>query len=125
MIARVTGRRARFVRFVAALAVLAGLSLVVGLQCTEGMSMSVTVHCDASAGHEAVDMCGAETTHDGVGDVLMTCLAFIVAVIAVAVWLRPVALHGAVRMARSARAVVLRAVERRAPSLEELCLLRT
>jgi hypothetical protein len=80
------------------------------------------VHCDASTGH---DMCAAETTHDGVGGVLMTCLAFIVAVFAVAVWLRPAGLHRIVRMARSVRAVVIRAVQPRAPSLEELCLLRT
>jgi hypothetical protein len=123
MIAAVTDRRARLVRFVAALAVLAGLALVVGLQCSEGMPMSVTTHCDASAGHE--DMCAADTTHDDVGGALMTCLAFIAAVFAVAVWLRPVGLQRIVRLIRSLRAVVFRAVEPRAPSLEQLCLLRT
>jgi hypothetical protein len=123
MIAAVTDRRARFVRFVAALAVLAGLALVVGLQCSEGMPMSVTTHCDGATGHE--DMCAAETTHDDMGGALMTCLAFLGAVFAVAVWLRPVGLHGIVRMIRSMRAVVSRAAEPRAPSLEQLCLLRT
>jgi hypothetical protein len=49
----------------------------------------------------------------------------VVVVAAAAVWLRPMALHSVVRMLRPVRAVVIHAVEPRAPSLAELCLLRT
>jgi hypothetical protein len=138
--------RGHLVRLVAVLAVLAGLALAVGLQCTDGMAgampisaAGVSIECgapatmDGSAAHQMADECPAGTAahvpdtsnFDGLGHVLATCLAFIVAVAAAVVSLRPGGLRGVVRVVRSLRVVAMRAVQPRAPSLAELCLLRT
>lgn len=61
----------------------------------------------------------------GQGGMLAACLAFIVAVVAVIVGLRPPWLRTFVPVLMSRRAVVVRTVHPRAPSLAELCLLRT
>ncbi|MGH3927062.1 MAG: hypothetical protein ACRDTT_30045 [Pseudonocardiaceae bacterium] len=60
----------------------------------------------------------------GQGGVL-ACLAFIVAVVAVIVGLRPPWLRTFVLVLMPRRAAVIRTVHPRAPSLAELCLLRT
>ncbi len=56
---------------------------------------------------------------------LAACLAFIVAAVAVIVGLRPPWLRIFAPALMSRRAAVIRAVHSRAPSLAELCLLRT
>lgn len=61
----------------------------------------------------------------GQGGVLAACLAFIVAVVAVIVGLRPGWLRVFVAVLMSGPATVIRIVQSRAPSLAELCLLRT
>ncbi|SEP53343.1 hypothetical protein [Amycolatopsis saalfeldensis] len=61
----------------------------------------------------------------GMGGVLATCLAFIVAVVSTLLGLRPSWRPVAVAAWLSGRVVRIRAVRPRAPSLAELCLLRT
>lgn len=61
----------------------------------------------------------------GLGGVLATCLAFILAVVAAVATLRPGRLRSVARLLRPARATVIRALRPRAPSLAELCVLRT
>lgn len=61
----------------------------------------------------------------GLGGVLMICLTFIVAVVAAVAGLRPTGPRSVVRMVRSAPVLVIRVIQPRAPSLAELCLLRT
>lgn len=62
----------------------------------------------------------------GLGDVLAACLVFIVAVVAVSVGLRPSLLRIFVAVLMFGRGRrVIRVVAPRAPSLAELCLLRT
>jgi hypothetical protein len=138
--------RGHLARLAAVLAVLAGLVLAVGLQCTDGSmaampmnAASVSMKCgvpatmEGPAEHWMTNACPAGTAahvlgtsdFDGLGGVLATCLAFIVAVAAAVVSFRPGGLHGVVRMVRSLRVVAMRAVQPRAPSLAELCLLRT
>ncbi|UUV35929.1 hypothetical protein NQK81_21645 [Amycolatopsis roodepoortensis] len=145
-----TAVRGQLARFVAVLAVLAGVAFAVGLQCTEGMVMPMAhgmgqaethIACDSAASHEgsSAEMrvaapCAAESggmlDHQGLGGTLATCLAFLFAVFAVfAVFaavaaLPPSRLRGLVTAFRRVRTVVVPAVWSRAPRLEELCLLR-
>ena len=62
---------------------------------------------------------------DGLGGVLATCLAFILAVVAAVATLRPRRVRHVARTLRATRAVAIRAVRPRAPSLAQLCVLRT
>lgn len=159
MARRVQAARGHLARLVVVLAVLAGLGLAVGLQCTDGMAMSMAhgatsastgMGCGSpvamTAGHvgepvtpagagqlsSACAAAGAVALADedapgsrGLGGVLATCLAFLVAVMAAVAALRPGHLRSVVRILRTARAVVNRAFRPRALSLAELCLLRT
>ncbi len=61
----------------------------------------------------------------GLGGVLATCLALIVAVAAAVVALRPTGSRSIVRMLKSVRLRLGRTALPRTPSLAELCLLRT
>jgi len=61
----------------------------------------------------------------GLGGRLAACLAFIVAVVAVIVGLRPAWLESFVPVLMSGLAAVVRIVHPGGPSLAELCLLRT
>jgi hypothetical protein len=134
--------RGHLARFVAVLAVLAGLALAVGLQCTDGtaampMDMAgAAVECGSpsmvaeQAGHHVVDPClpadaSGASGFDGLGGVLATCLAFIIAVVAAAVLLRPLRASGVFKALQLVRVSVFTALRPRAPSLAELCLLRT
>ncbi|HEY8455380.1 MAG TPA: hypothetical protein VIL34_07285 [Actinopolymorphaceae bacterium] len=155
--------RGRLVRLVAVLAVLAGVALAVGLQCTDGMAMPMAhgASADAAMACSSSPSAMAErhvpervTSADsggltaaacptpgaaesfvlaengspgsgGMGGVLATCLAFILAVVVAVASLRPGPSWGVVRLLRPARAVATRAVQPLAPSLAELCLLRT
>lgn len=132
-------------RFFAVFAVLAGLVLAHGVQCAEGMSVmhdargatmvaGVAMECGAPTATvadacTAADPVGAVTPagdgSPGLGGVLATCLAFIVAVVAAIAGLRPTEFRHVVRICRATRAAVLRTALPRAPSLAELCLLRT
>ncbi|MGH4016122.1 MAG: hypothetical protein ACRDSL_19805 [Pseudonocardiaceae bacterium] len=159
--------RAYLARLVAVAAVLAGLALAHGLQCTDGMTAAMHAAPGASMAVGTAQDCGSPAaamaavdgyvpervapadTSDrltalctvpggavalagdntpgsrGLGGVLATCLAFIVAVVAAVVALRPTGPRRIVRMLRSVRLAVNRAALLRAPSLAELCLLRT
>jgi hypothetical protein len=140
-------------RLVAVVAVLAGVVLVQGLQCAGGMSgmhvasgmtCSHPVAMDSVDGHftqETVTSAeadqlptsgcavasGATDSHldsDGLGGVLAACLAYLVAVVAAMTGLRPIMLRCVDRL-RFVHAPTIRRVLSRAPSLAELCLLRT
>ncbi len=84
----------------------------------------MTALCPVPGGAVSLAGEGSPGSH-GLGDMLATCLAFIVAVVAAVVALRPTGLRSVVRMLRSARVAVVRTALPRAPSLAELCLLRT
>ncbi|MFI7676315.1 hypothetical protein [Actinophytocola sp. NPDC049390] len=158
----VLAARGRLARLVAVLAVLAGLAVAVGLQCTDGMAMPMAhgatsagasapcgSQADMTASHPEASGMPADTGQlaaacpvlgaavalanadegssrsGGLGGVLATCLAFILAVVAAMAVLRPSHFRGVVRMLRPARVAVTRALRPQAPSLAELCLLRT
>ncbi|MFJ8814827.1 DUF6153 family protein [Amycolatopsis thermoflava] len=143
--------RGHLARLVAVLAVLAGLVLLHSPHCTDGMS--AMPHLSASAGSATMTDAGSQpaamvgqfsavcpaieaegagvvavgSSHgsDGMGGLLATCLAFIVAVLATLLGLRP-SWRAVGLMARLPERVArIRAVLPRAPSLAELCLLRT
>lgn len=153
--------RGRLVRLVAVLAVLAGVALAVGLQCTDGMAMpmahgvsadtamacsssssamaethvpervtsadsgGLTAACPAAGAELFVLAENGSPSSGGMGGVLATCLAFILAVVVAVASLRPGPSWGVVRLLRAARAMATRAVRPLSPSLAELCLLRT
>jgi hypothetical protein len=122
------GARGHLSRLVVVLAVLAGLALVVGVQCTDGMSMAhggheTTVEHPVAAGLlVAPDL---EPPGDGdTGGALGACLMLMVAVIAIVVGLRLTGLHSSAAASRSVHIVLGEVVLPRAPSLATLCLLR-
>ncbi|MEU0470700.1 hypothetical protein ABZ215_42465 [Amycolatopsis sp. NPDC006131] len=88
-------------------------------------SQRLADRCTASHTRAVVLAAGSSPGSHGLGGLLATCLAFIVAVVAALVGLRPTGLRGIVPMLRSARVAMMRAALPRAPSLAELCLLRT
>ncbi|MDX8143195.1 hypothetical protein SK854_13795 [Lentzea sp. BCCO 10_0061] len=131
------GARGRLVRLAVVLAVLAGLALVVGVQCTDGMSMPHGANAVmADDGHElsverpvaaGMSVAPDQDTHgdSDVGGALAACLMLIAAVIALVARLGlPRVRSSAVAAARSARTALFPVVLARAPSLERLCLLR-
>jgi hypothetical protein len=138
--------RDRLVRLVVVVAVLTGLVLTLGLQCTDGMSTgmhtslgtSTALDTRSHGGDFAVDaraavahadllaspMTGSSDSRD-TGGLLATCLAFIIAVAAAVVVLRPTGWATTVRLLDTMRGAVVRAVVPWAPSLAQLCVLRT
>jgi hypothetical protein len=130
--------RDRLVRLLVVVAVLTGLVLTLGLQCTDGMGsgthVAMGMSTTADGGTSAMDVGepsmavvvadGAPGSHD-LGSLLAACLVFIVAVAAAVAVFRPARLAGFVRLFDVARGTVVRAVEQRAPSLAQLCVLRT
>jgi hypothetical protein len=78
-------------------------------------------------GAAGVGTVAAGSSHgaDGMGGLLATCLAFIVAVLATLLGVRPSWQQVGLVARLSERAARIRAVVPRAPSLAELCLLRT
>jgi hypothetical protein len=147
--------RGHLARLVVVVAVLAGLGLAVGLQCTGGMAMPMA---QGASSADVVMSCGslkpaASSDHDvpgnmghrgttcampaafagngsmgshGLGGVIATCLVFFLAVVAaVATLLRPGGFATISRMPRSVPVAAIRDVRPRALSLAELCLLRT
>ena len=130
------GARGHLSRLVVVLAVLAGLALVVGAQCTDGMSMAHganTVLVDG--GHEltaqhpvAVGMLVAPDVDapgdSDMGGALAACLMLIVAVIAIVAGLRLPGLRSSAAAPRPVRVALTLVVLPQAPSLASLCLLR-
>ncbi|SDN18295.1 hypothetical protein SAMN04488074_13826 [Lentzea albidocapillata subsp. violacea] len=120
------GARGHLSRLTVVLAVLAGLALVVGVQCADGMSMAhdrheLTVERPVAAGMlVALDAPGDSDT----GGELAACLMLIVAVIAIVAGLRLPGLRSSAAILRPARAVLAAVVLPRAPGLARLCLLR-
>ncbi|WP_439659457.1 hypothetical protein ACSHWB_44990 [Lentzea sp. HUAS TT2] len=128
--------RAHLARLVVVLAVLAGLALVVGAQCTDGMSMAHDVNVVMTdGGHEAVverpvaagepaalarDMAGGSD----MGGVLAVCLMIIAAVVSIVAVLRLPGVRGLATVVRPACATLAAAFLPQAPSLAKLCLLR-
>lgn len=86
------------------------------------MAHQLAAVCPAVAGVVAA---GSSHGSDGMGGLLATCLAFIVAVLATLLGLRPSWQQVALIARLSERVTRIRAVVPRAPSLAELCLLRT
>jgi hypothetical protein len=133
--------RGHLARLALLVAVLAGLALAVGIQCTDGMAMHSSAgmaaghRCDVSvadAGHHDAAVCATDATTggsspepSGLGCVLAVCLAFVIAVVATVAGLRPAGLQGVGRMLAPARVAGVREFRPRALSLAELCLLRT
>jgi len=136
--------RGRLVRLLAVVAVLVGLALTHGFQCTDDMttmygrpgvssSMAEDVAQDAHAADRMIPadtgalglVEGGSPGPRGLGGVLATCLAFIVAVVAGVLGLRRAGLGSVVGILQSAGVVAIRVVVPRAPSLAELCVLRT
>lgn len=127
--ARTTHRtRGHLSQLAVVLAVLAGLALVVGVQCTDGMSMAHGGH-EITAEHPvAAGMLVAPDLEtpggSDTGGALAACLMLIVAVIAVVAGLRLPGLRSSVAASRFARTALGEVVLPRAPSLATLCLLR-
>jgi hypothetical protein len=109
-----------------------------------GVTGAMTMHCanEMSATPPAAhavesNTAGPGTTHHttalakpdhesrGTGGMLITCLAFLIAVITAMSQLRPGQFRAVVGVLRSTRAHVSDRVISRAPLLAELCLLRT
>jgi hypothetical protein len=148
---RARAARGHLARLVAVLAVLAGLGYAVGLQCTGGMttdmvmahgttSTDTVVACQSplatsnTVEHADTRQCPApvfavaaddSSSFDGLGGVLATCLAFLIAVVAAVATLRPGHLRGVGGMSRPVRMTVLRAGRPQPLTLAELCVLRT
>ena len=129
------GARGHLSRLAVVLAVLAGLALVVGVQCTNGMSMAhgpntvmahggheVTVEHPIAAGMlVAPDLDAPGGSDTGA---LAACLMLIVAVIAIVAGLRLPGLRSSEAALQPARLALAAVVLPRAPSLARLCLLR-
>ncbi|MCE7004578.1 DUF6153 family protein [Kibdelosporangium philippinense] len=129
MIRRERAARGSLARLVAVIAVLVGVVLMHGLQCSDDMT---GMHSDGGAGmvHEhsatpANDHDPGPADSDGLGGMLMTCLAFIVVIVTAMVGLRLVGLVNLDRLIRAVRAARAGMTLPRGPSLAQLCLLRT
>ncbi|MFI7119419.1 hypothetical protein [Amycolatopsis sp. NPDC049868] len=129
---RTAAVRGRLARFVAVLAVLAGVAFAAGSQCTEGMAMPMVHgmgHVGSSTEMRAAVPDAAESggtlDHQGLGGTLAACLAFLLVVVTAVAALPPSRSRGLVTAFRRVRVVVTPAVWSRTPRLEELCLLRT
>jgi hypothetical protein len=131
--------RGYLARLVVVVAVLAGLGLAAGLQCTDGMAVPLGGHAAAatvmvgdgpelmtSTDAEHPPVSGVASGSHGMGGVMAACLVLlVVAVVAVAGLARPELFRMADRVYRSVRVAASRAALPRASSLAELCVLRT
>ena len=122
------GARGHLSRLAVVLAVLAGLALVVGVQCTDGMSMAhsgheTTVEHPVAAGMLMTPELEFPDGRD-TGGALAACLMLIVAVVAIVAGLRLPGLRRSAAASRSVRWALGEVVLPRAPSLATLCLLR-
>ncbi|SMC85914.1 hypothetical protein [Lentzea albidocapillata] len=128
------GARGHLSRLAVVLAVLTGLALVVGAQCSDGMSMAHGANTVmVNGGHEltaqhpaAVGMLVAPDApgNSDMGSALAACLMLIVAVIAVVAGLRLPGLRSSAAAPRPVRVALTPVVLLQAPSLATLCLLR-
>ncbi|MDX8037225.1 DUF6153 family protein [Lentzea sp. BCCO 10_0856] len=122
------GARGHLSRLVVVLAVLAGLALVVGVQCTDGMSMAHGGHETAVEHPVAAGMLMASDLEtpggSDTGGALAACLMFIVAVIAIVAGLKLPGSRSSAATSRSVRMTLGAVALPRAPSLARLCLLR-
>lgn len=130
------GARGHLSRLVVVLAVLAGLALVVGAQCTDGMSMAHGANTVmVVGGHEFIAQQpgevgilvapGADAPGDSdMGGALAACLMLIVAVLAIVAGLRLPGLRSSAAALRPVRVALTPVVLLQAPSLAALCLLR-
>lgn len=130
------GARGHLSRLAVVLALLAGLALVVGVQCTDGMSMAHGSNAVmADGGHEltvehpvaAGMLVGSDPGTPGgsdTGGALTACLTLIAAVIAIASGLRLPGLRSSVAVLRPVCVALAAVALPRSPSLARLCLLR-
>lgn len=120
--------RGHLSRLAVVLAVLAGLALMVGVQCTDGMSMAHGGHETTLERPVAAGMLVAPDLETPGGSdtdgALAACLMLIVAVIAIVAGLRLPGLRSSAASSRSVRTVLGEVVLPRAPSLATLCRLR-
>jgi hypothetical protein len=125
------------VRLVVVMGLLIGVTGAMIMHCANEMGATPPASHSAGsnatsgyvAGHGATHHTTAlaEPHHDprGTGGMLITCLAFLIAVITAMSQLRPGQFRAVVGILRSTRAHVSDRVISRAPLLAELCVLRT
>lgn len=129
-----------FARLVVVLGLLIGVTGAMSMHCASEMGATSPASHSAgpdTASGEAAGHDAAHTTHHttaftqphhdpgGTGGMLITCLAFLIAVITAMSQPRPKQFRVAVDIRRSSRARARDRVRTRAPLLAELCLLRT
>ncbi|MFS8097415.1 DUF6153 family protein [Lentzea alba] len=103
-------------------AVLAGLALMVGMQCSDGMNIAMPMSHSTAV---AIPMADHEPGSDmGTGESLTMCLVLMVAVAAAAFVLTLPAVRTSVVAHAPSSAARSESAQARAPSLARLCLLR-
>ncbi|MEV6235744.1 hypothetical protein [Lentzea sp. NPDC051838] len=103
-------------------AVLAGLAVIVGVQCTDGMNIAMPMSHSTTM---AMPMADHEPSPDtGTGESLTMCLVLMVAVAAAAFVLTLPAVRTSVVAHSPGSAARSESTQARAPSLARLCLLR-
>jgi hypothetical protein len=115
-------------RLVIVLALLAGVVGAASMHCIETMDPGlVAEHHARSDNHrqETTQPDHHEQDSHGMGGLLITCLAFLIAVVTAMVGLRPALLRGLVAALRPPAMAASRSVLPRAPRLADLCLMRT
>lgn len=134
-------------RLVAVVAVIAGLVLLQAPRCTDGMVAGMSMAAGASPamivgtshddgaplaidgvpGHpqDAAAVAADESGSGGMGSVLATCLAFLVLVLVAVAGLASGGLRAVVRVRPAGLVAMVRTIPLRAPSLAQLCVLRT
>lgn len=120
----ITGARAGrgYLARLVVVAVLAGLALMVGVQCSDGMSIAMPMSHSTTT---AMPMGDHEPAPDlGTGESLTLCLVLVVAVAATVIVLTLPAVRTSVVVQRSALVTGPKDAQSRAPSLARLCLLR-
>lgn len=114
-------------RLVIVLALLAGVVGAASMHCIETMDPGLVAehHATPDDHHEATQTDHHQQGSHGMGGLLITCLAFLIAVVTAMVSLRPGLLRGLVAALRPTAVAMARSVLPRAPCLADLCLMRT
>jgi hypothetical protein len=97
------------------------------MHCIETMDPGLVAehHAAPDDRHEATQPDHHQQDSHGMSGLLITCLAFLIAVVTAAVSLRPGLLRGLVALLRPTGTAMVRTVLPRAPRLADLCLMRT
>jgi hypothetical protein len=115
-------------RLVIVLALLAGVVGAASMHCVETMDPGLVAeqHATPDDHHDGTTQPGhPQEDSRGIGGLLITCLAFLIAVVTAVLSLRPGLLRGLLARPRPTAVAISQTVLPRTPRLADLCVMRT